>query len=550
MSPHTPAEPPPAASGAPAVPVAEEETLAEVLARVWPTVRQRHLYPRLPPPRLGEPGGLAVLELTSRAIVLAERVARDLARELGPEAALTGLLDHAVGHYLYCPFDLATHLALYGRAKAVLGEGAAARRATDLFLDAVADTMVLSRLASPLPRVYALLPRDQAQEALLKALEITWQKEMRAQGDPELARAVAGLPWLEKARWPQTLERFCRLLESQLRGAGGEEGGAPALGAHSLSRYSPDQVRQGLGELARRLADPPRFGEIVGDWSEELAQAAGGQAPGLGLGAGAGPGGDNHTAAFYLALAGEYALPLRRAPQELAGAAYPHHHRPWELGGSWQDLDVWTSFGMIMPGISQTWRRQEGRVFAPEARVPDCLIAIDSSGSMPHPGRVLSPAVLGAGAAADAYLQNGARVAVVNFSDADRGGVLVQGYSPRREEVFQALAHYWGGGTRLRLADLDSLQLEPPPDLFLITDLEITNLTPLMSWLKASPNRVLAVHLAHNPQALAFRDGLDLSPHVTVQAVLAPADIPALVLGRVRRNLGGDRRKPARAFSF
>ena len=78
---------------------------------------------------------------------------------------------------------------------------------------------------------------------------------------------------------------------------------------------------------------------------------------------------------------------------------------------------------------------------------PDCLIAIDSSGSMINPRKSLSYAVLGAACATNAYLQNDSKVAVYNFSDAPMGGKDILNYTDRREDIYRVLCKYFGGGT-------------------------------------------------------------------------------------------------------
>jgi len=65
-------------------------------------------------------------------------------------------------------------------------------------------------------------------------------------------------------------------------------------------------------------------------------------------------------------------------PTEKSGSLYPHQHIPWEVGKPYQDIDPWTSFGKIMPGITQTWRRREGEIFGREEGIPDCIVIIDS----------------------------------------------------------------------------------------------------------------------------------------------------------------------------
>ncbi len=102
-------------------------------------------------------------------------------------------------------------------------------------------------------------------------------------------------------------------------------------------------------------------------------------------------------------------------------------------------------------GSLRSGRKGKGREGERSKETPDCLIAIDSSGSMINPRKSLSYAVLGAACAADAYLQNDSKVAVYNFSDAPMGGKDVLNYTDRREDIYRVLCKYFGGGTALDL---------------------------------------------------------------------------------------------------
>ncbi len=158
-----------------------------------------------------------------------------------------------------------------------------------------------------------------------------------------------------------------------------------------------------------------------------------------------------------------------------------------------------------MPGVTQIWKKQEGKGRGKMEGTPDCLIAIDSSGSMINPRKNLSYAVLGAACATDAYLRNHSKVAVYNFSDAPMGGKDVLDYTRRREEVYRILCKYFGGGTALDMDDLMPLiQEKKNLDLFIITDMKITNLETLIGYFEKIQNRITAVHIGENPYASRF----------------------------------------------
>jgi uncharacterized protein with von Willebrand factor type A (vWA) domain len=234
-------------------------------------------------------------------------------------------------------------------------------------------------------------------------------------------------------------------------------------------------------------------------------------------------------------LAENYPTPLKKILLEKKGSLHPHSHAPWEVGSPFQDVDIWTSFGRIMPGMTQIWKKREGKGRGKIEGTPDCLIAIDSSGSMINPRKSLSYAVLGAACAADAYLRNGAKVAVYNFSDAPMGGKDVLNYTDRREEIYRILCKYFGGGTALDMEDLVPLvHGKKNLDLFIITDMKITNLEALIAYFGQIRNRITAVHIGENPYADRFKKAVERRGNINIYTVKRKEDIPNVVLGRIK----------------
>jgi uncharacterized protein with von Willebrand factor type A (vWA) domain len=221
---------------------------------------------------------------------------------------------------------------------------------------------------------------------------------------------------------------------------------------------------------------------------------------------------------------------------------HPYSHKPWEIGKPVQDIDIWTSFGKIMPGITQTWRKIAGRTFGDQEETPDCIIVIDSSGSMINPRKNLSHAVLGAACAADAYLRNESKVAVYNFSDAPMGNRMILDFTLDREAIYRVLCKYFGGGTALNLKDLDPLlELAQNPDIFLITDMKITNLGKVINYLSNIKNRITSVYIGgDNTYALRFKEAMGDRRNINIFNVTRKEDIPRIVLGQITEYFGGN----------
>jgi hypothetical protein len=442
-------------------------------------------------------------------------------------------------------------LKLYREAKKVLEEKETAERATDYFMDVVADTYCVNQKDTPLPKIYRHLDRGVLDEAIHALYQKIWGVDLGVEGNEEVARKLSRIPYLDRNRWRESIRRFAKVIEPLLKREEDFEedpNGQNALDRHGLEQYSSEEIEQGLKELALDTATPADFKDIVHDFEEEILEATQLMEQDMGLGAGKSLDAD---ILYYMKLAENFALPIIKKPMEKSGALYPHHHAPWEVGSPYQDVDPWTSFGKIMPGITQRWQRLEGEMFGREEGIPDCMVVIDSSGSMTNPKQHRSDAVLGAACACDAYLRNDARVAVYNFSDVYARSRQVLPYTRDRRRIYQTLCHYFGGGTRLLVEDIHLLQTDRIPDIFMITDMQIANLEKLIQYFNECKNRVTAIHIGENKHVETFRRSLGLRKNVGIYAVEKKEDIPRIVLGKVREYLytaRGMGAHPARLF--
>lgn len=497
----------------------------ERFLRIWASVRKRHLFPELPLPEVVDGGGKVAIEMKGKQIRMDRGFCERMAEKLTEEEVVEALLDHGTAHHTYCPWDFSTYLKLYAQAKGVLKDPKMAKRAVGYFTDVVADTYCVQRGSTSLPLLYRHMERGDVEEALASLYQEIWGVNLEASGPLDVVRRLSRIPYLDRWKWEENVKRFARALKPLLEEAGDEEN---PMGEHGPSGFSSEDIGQGLRMLAAQGLEA--FREIMEDLGHELFATGEG-----GMGRGAGNLVDIDVL-FYMKLAENYALPVQKMPMEKSGALYPHSHSPWEVGKPIKDLDIWTSFGKLLPGISQIWERREGEVFGILEGTPDCIVVIDSSGSMTDPRKRLSYAVLGAACAADAYLRNGSQVAVYNFSDALRGGMEVLPFTSEREAVYRAICRYFGGGTALDLKALESLRVDDP-DIFLITDMQITNLRRVVDYLRGVRSRVTVVHIGENRHVQEFRDKIEDSGHISVYPVERQEDIPKIVLGKVREYL-------------
>lgn len=266
-----------------------------------------------------------------------------------------------------------------------------------------------------------------------------WGIDLNIKGYDEVTTRLSQIPYLDKKLWPQSIHRFSKTVRGYLKSNGNIL--LVPMGQFSFENYSRVEIESGLSEFIMRSRDPQEFEELVEDLPDELLENQDFEG---GMGISFGQRSEDANTLFYMRLAENYSLPLNKVPVEKSGALYPFSHSPWEVGKPFLDIDPWTSFGKIMPGLTQAWERREGDIFGNEEGTPNCIIMIDSSGSMVSPKEYLSQAVLGAACAADAYLKNDAMVAVYNFSDANANQREFLPYTRQRTSIYQNLCHYFG----------------------------------------------------------------------------------------------------------
>jgi len=533
----------------------KEEKPRDLIDSIWPRVKRKHLFPEIPVPKIAEaveaaetepaPKEGVGLEMKGKQITINPAFLAQLKGKMSDEDALEALLDHGVTHYTFCPWDFYTYLMLYAESKRIMADKDLAKQVANRFIDVVSDTHCVKKKKTEIPQLYRHLTKGVIEEMMVSLYEEIWGMNLgsppsgkRKKASEAVIRRLTRIPYLDRTRWPESMQRFARsikplLLEQQEEEKGGTgKGENNPLGEHDLNHYSYEEIDQGLRDYARKSKALPEFREVVEDLVDELKEAGYSMEGGMGRGRGTPLDAD---VLFYMKLAESYSLPVRKTIVEKKGTLHPHSHSPWEVGSPYHDVDVWTSFGKIMPGITQIWKKREGKGRGRAEGVPDCLIAVDSSGSMINPRKTLSYAVLGAACAADAYLRNDSRVAVYNFSDAPMGGKEIVDYTKRREMIYRSFCKYFGGGTALDLEDLVPLvQGRKNLDLFIITDMKITNLETLIGYFSQINNRITAVHIGENPYTSRFEKAVEKKRNISLFAVKRKEDIPHIVLGKIR----------------
>ncbi|MFC1887050.1 hypothetical protein ACFLZM_08355, partial [Thermodesulfobacteriota bacterium] len=192
------------------------ENFDEILEKVWPEVRKRHLYPELPSPKCEEGTENVGLDIKGKQISLSPSFVAEMSEVVAPNEVLEGLLDHAVSHYLFCPWDFSTHLKLYREAKRILKHKDMAQRATDYFMDIVADTHLVSQKETQLPKLYRHVNKGLLDEAVYAVYQLIWGVDLGVSSHQTLARKLSRLPYLDRGAWLTTIKRFARSIQHLL----------------------------------------------------------------------------------------------------------------------------------------------------------------------------------------------------------------------------------------------------------------------------------------------------------------------------------------------
>jgi hypothetical protein len=160
--------------------------------------------------------------------------------------------------------------------------------------------------------------------------------------------------------------------------------------------------------------------------------------------------------------------------------------------------------------------------------------------------------VLGASCATEAYLRREAQVALYNFSDAHRDGKTLLPFTDNRQTLYRGLCTYHGGGTSLRLRDLEDLRRTASrgaPDLLVITDMQIANLEDVIDYLQGVDGRITVIHIGENRATDHFRRAMQQHPRLYIFQVLDTQDIPNIVLGQMHQYFAGLRPHLARGLA-
>ncbi|HII15424.1 MAG TPA: hypothetical protein HA362_03855 [Nanoarchaeota archaeon] len=438
------------------------------------------VYPMLPAP------DSAHFDFSTLKTNISERFLEELVEEGGidRQTAIEGILQHEVGHYVIHPRELADLLFQGHLAESYFGKKWQAIYA--YYTDACDNIpQILSREKSrPIKELYKAmnrlavkgkgLPPQVAQnpEELRKATAVDrllaafYQKQagedMGIVLEPELEGKLQELMAIEfdtSGYEAAKIMHFGNIIKDLIYtlpnqggngdGEPGEGGSGPMLGGISIDDFSNGQIEEALDKIIQKYGKE-RYGKIR-DFAEKVTGKTFDRKRGKSEGKMAGIGKTNglerndDMIPFYARLSRGSGTYIIKKPVIVdTKDHYPAENVEFSPSDPLNRLNKFSTGGRILPGVTKRFKEGTGRKRDRLYRVPDCLIGIDTSGSMKHT-REKSPAVGCGFTLARNYHANGAKIGVLNFSTES---FMV---FPTREldDVYKALCAYWGGGTIL-----------------------------------------------------------------------------------------------------
>jgi len=502
--------------------------------------------------------------LTRNRILLNLRFIRLFPDGVDKRVVIRMLIARMMNRRIRIPKDLHEYAMMYLAVRGAVYSEIPARRILRSLLHVINDDDLWSRgFAEELSEIYrtsAERPGPSSEVAYWQVLAAVLERRWGTSFGVEqrltpvhsgLVRRLATLSYGDRSRRFETAGQFAQLVSTMFRFQ-------PAVKAQSgASKGSPSP----------KVEEPPSVWPLVGDdAADDLAGLDGIDAgvsallsdlKGEGLGEllleafsiqGAGDallGGKRGAGRWwwYRHLARRYEIPVAPRRSTLDERAYPVELRSWTVSDPVESYDAIASYGQLLPSIARRRLYTGAESEYADERIPDLVLAIDSSGSMRNPQQHKSFAVLAGCIAARSYLGNRGRVAVANFSSTS----VVLDFCVDEARVLQHICTWQGGGTTLAPEVLDSLLRcgkgsARPTDVLVISDMGIGNLNDVVAKIASyeQTNRVFIFHVQCTVEAFAAtRERFAALSHVETYRIEKQEDLPEIVLGRVSSSILG-----------
>jgi hypothetical protein len=491
-----------------------------------------------PPIAKIEPAQIEKMEITFSGPKYRLRVGKGILEKFSGKALL-GIFHHELNHWAKHPYDLKTLILEYHW----LGETTAKDDIRNLFDDVIVNLdLVINRGLDEVAQAYREQPATSKIDRLLRVFytRVTGTDFGCIRVGSILEQRISDLCTinfldLSRVRLKSNIRRFAHIIEDLLE----ETIELPFL-FFALRDFRAENVSKAMEGIAREVL-PQEYRRIAAELLKELENSgelsAGKRSGGVGISPGRKvPAKDleRPDVSWYRSRANRYSISIESLIKQ--GSLYPNQITFFELDDSIDTFHPVESYGKLLPSLAKKHELEEFERFG-EISVPDAVVIMDSSGSMPNPKEVISYAVLGAFAVSRNYFELGARVGVINFSHVN----LALAPTRNRQRVYEMLRTYQGHGTTLHIDDLDRYVSSlggGVKDYILLTDAGIENIGEVVEYLSEVQGRLTIIWLKTGTDFDdRFRENheffkMKLPASVTFVEVANAQDIPRIAVGR------------------
>lgn len=551
------------------------KNLKQIIGKEWQRARKRFHYPQLPQPELVDDIPNGSIDIKNLEIKISEPFIEGFEKHgIRNEEAMNEVLTHELTHFMKFPGSVLNILRLQKSAQGLTDR----HKVSELraaFTEAQTNLYMTQEVQHPatakMRKAYGLQNEDSAgrlmyglyQEVSGQDFGVKLTKEERG-----LVGKLKDIDFLDKKQETSSFRKFVQVMkdyqppqqnqdekgESKGQGQGSGQGDGrnsndPCSGSgKELDRFTENQIREGLKQFAQECSTPQEYEEIVKQILNEDAERGEerqGQQQASGKRAGIGRSTTELADNFYTALAEKYVIPIRKKQMHKNGSLYPHSHTPFEVGDSITEVDAFSTPG-ILPGITKKWVRKEGEVHGNEESVPDSFVVVDNSPSMfkSNGNEIISPSkriyshIVGATAISNAYLANGARVAVYSFGSNDH----LTNPTKDRKAVHSELRRYsTGGGTTFNPRFLEGVlrQNQDEFDISVISDMDISNLDAFVQTVLSIPqtHRVHLLYTGNSGYVNHLRQTFGDKDNVAILPLTAESDIEKITMGELKKSV-------------
>ncbi|MEO0220174.1 MAG: hypothetical protein ABIL89_08580 [candidate division WOR-3 bacterium] len=503
------------------------DVVKKTLEEVWERERKELGFLPFKTPKIEETTtiGTAYLDWRNKEIVISKKFVEELFNAgISYEDIFKGICRHEVGHYRFHPYDVFTWLLELHALKSYDGNkfGGEKAKAIVSCFDDVVDNMylIINSKNHGLDKLYKGICSVVKLNKLMKLLCAYYSETSgldfgvsAKELDDDLKNRLEALKkihFLDRNNLIINIKRFAMLIHDLIN-----IGDIRMYRDIDLDSFGEEEIEKGLREIAKRFS-PKDFEEIYkyvkkqGE-NENISKKA--------------------NVEYYKALAMQYPIKILGIPLS-STESYPEQMKEWEMGNELRKINIYRSFGKILPGITKQWVDSKYETYGDKKKIPDSIVILDSSGSMINPKEFISPAVVGAFSIALGYLLNNAKVDVINFSDS----AIVKPYE-NNQSVLENLVTYQAGNTNPPYKELEELVKDNSKDVTVITDgfkgASHENIERFMELLSkiGKKNRVSFVYIAGNKNEY---EQLKKYDNILFHYVERNEDIASIILGDIK----------------